>query len=117
MTTIFHIALADDWEASVGQGEYEAATRGVLYEPGGHIRATTASGVRAVLEGRYRDVRLPLLLVRLDAEALDAAGSSVEFGPDDVVRIRGTIPSGDPDVVRGTDELVRDADGWRLPQL
>ena len=117
MTTVFHIALADDWEASIGQGEYEAATRGVLYQPGGHIRATTASGVRAVLDGRYRDVRLPLLLVRLDAEALDAAGSPVEFGPGEEVRIRGTIPSGDPDVVRGTEHLARDADSWRSPQL
>ncbi len=116
MTGVYHVALADDWEASVPQGSYEAATRGVPYEPGGHIRATTAAGVRAVLDGVYAGLSLPLLLVRLDPEALTAAGSPVEYGPRaEEVRIRGPIPAGDDEVVLDATPLQHGAEGWLLP--
>ena len=36
---VCHIAIADDWGMSRKFGEYEVATRGVPWEPGGYIRA------------------------------------------------------------------------------
>jgi len=65
VTWIYHVAIADDWEAGLRIGSYEAATRGVLLEPGGHIRAVTADGVQQVLDDRYSDLTLPMLLVEL----------------------------------------------------
>lgn len=116
MTAVFHVALADDWESSLPQGAYEAATHGVPYEPGGHICATTAAGVPAVLAGAYRGLSLPLLLIRLDPDALGAVGSPVEYGPrDEEVRIRGPIPPGDDEVVLAAVPLRRGPTGWLLP--
>ena len=47
---VFHVAIADDWEASVPFGSYEAATRGVLVGLGQPIRTTTADGIQRVLK-------------------------------------------------------------------
>ena len=112
---IFHIAITDDWDMSEGAGEYSAATRGVAYEPGGHIRATTAPGIQAVLDDRYADLRLPLTLVTLDPARLRAAGIDVEVDADGTARIRGEIPRDASDVVVETTPL-RNVDGrWLAP--
>lgn len=117
MTLIYHVAIADDWEAAVAFGSYEAATRGVLYQSGEPIRAVTADGVQRVLDHRYQDLLLPLLLLVLDADALEAAGVAVDRGPGDAARIGGPLPPGDASVVRAVIPLRRDRDRWLTPDL
>lgn len=115
---VFHIAISDDWEAGVQMGAYEAATRGVLYEPGGWIRAVERGGVQTVLDERYRDLALPLAIVVLDARALLDSGVRVERDdPSGEVRIRGPIPAGDGTVVRAVVAPRREGDRWIAPEL
>ena len=97
---VYHVAIADDWEMSVPAGAYEAATRGTPYVDGGHIRACTAEAVQSVLDQRYADLTLPIVLVVLDAEALRRQGIAVEVDGAGV-RILGPIPSADRDVEIG----------------
>ncbi|HWT34331.1 MAG TPA: flavin reductase family protein [Microbacterium sp.] len=114
---IYHIAITDDWDMSELAGEYSAATRGVAYEPGGHIRATAASGIRAVLDDRYADLHLPLTLVVLDPERLTAAGVPVERNADGSARIRGEIPRDDSGVVIAATPLERVDGRWVVPDV
>ncbi|HKT56008.1 MAG TPA: flavin reductase family protein [Microbacterium sp.] len=112
---IFHIAITDDWDMSEMAGEYSAATRGVAYEPGGHIRATTAAGIQAVLDDRYADLHLPLTLVALDPDRLAAEGVPVEQDADGAARIRGEIPRDDSGVVVSATALERIDGRWIAP--
>lgn len=112
----FHVAIADDWEMSIGLGEYEAATRGVAYEPGGFIRATTLDGIQAVLDTKYHDLMLPLILVCIDTDALAASGVEVDHESGSTrVRIDGPLPSADPEVIREIIPLRRDQQRWMAP--
>ncbi|WP_173923712.1 DUF952 domain-containing protein [Agromyces sp. Marseille-P2726] len=116
MHRAFHVAIADDWEMSLGLGEYEAATRGLAYEPGGFIRATTRDGVQGVLDSKYQDLMLPLILVCIDTDALAASGVPVDHeAGSTTVRIDGPLPSGDPEVIRELIPLHRSQQGWLAP--
>ncbi|MEA4945631.1 MAG: hypothetical protein VB080_14485 [Propionicimonas sp.] len=118
MPSIYHIAIADDWEPSLRIASYEAATRGVLWEPGDHIRAVTAAGVQDVLDRHYQDLDLPLLLVELDPEGLAVAGVDVEQDADsEEARVLGPIPSADPAAVVSVRPLKRVDGRWRAPGL
>ena len=70
-----HIAIADDWGMSRKFGEYEVATRGMPWEPGGHIRACDPADVADVVATVYVDVRLPLLRIDCSVEGLARNGS------------------------------------------
>ncbi len=48
---VFHVAIADDWEAAVPFGSYEAATRGMILGVGQPIRTTSAARLQHVLDG------------------------------------------------------------------
>jgi len=109
---LVHIAIEDDWEMSLPLGSYEAATRGVAYEPGGYIRATTAAGVQTVLDRVYPDLTLPLLLVSLSVAGLEASGIDVEPARGDGWRIFGAIPCTDPAVVVAIRALERSGGRW-----
>jgi hypothetical protein len=114
----FHVAIADDWEASVPFGSYEAATRGVLVGVGQPIRTTTADDVQRVLDERYADLRLQLLVVELDLDAVAAAGIPVVR--DEVtgsVGVDGPLPSGDPTIVVRIVPVQRVESRWVAPEL
>lgn len=114
----FHVAIADDWEASVPFGSYEAATRGVLVGVGQPIRTTTADGIQQVLDTRYADLRLQLLVVELDLEAITAAG--IDLVRDEAsgsVGIDGPLPSGDPTIVVRVVPVPRPEGRWVAPEL
>ena len=101
---ILHVAISDDWEASRNFGEYEVSTRGVGLFDDGYIRATTASGLAEVLQQRYADLQLPLLLLVIDVDALTHAGVNVAWaepsgGPRSSPRIEGILPMNDEVVV------------------
>ncbi|MGN6273623.1 MAG: hypothetical protein ACTHMQ_11125 [Protaetiibacter sp.] len=114
----FHVAIADDWEASVPFGSYEAATRGVLVGLGQPIRTTTADGIQQVLDTRYSDLRLQLLVVELDLDAVAAAG--IDVVRDDAsgeIGIDGPLPSGDPTIVVRVIPVLRPEGRWIAPDL
>lgn len=115
---MFHVAIADDWEASVPFGSYEAATRGVLVGPGEAIRTTTADGVQRVLDERYADLHLQLLVVELDLAALDAVGIAiVRDAASGEVGIDGPLPPGDPSVVVRVVPVPNVGGRWVAPAL
>jgi uncharacterized protein (DUF952 family) len=112
---VHHVAIADDWEMSLAFGSYEAATRGVPYSPGGYIRAVPGDEVQTVLDERYADLTLPLLLVTIDVDALAAAGTDVEEGAGHAPRIRGPLPSADDQVIVAVRALRREKNRWVAP--
>jgi hypothetical protein len=112
------VAIADDWEASIPFGSYEAATRGVLVGVGQPLRTTTADGVQEVLDARYADLALPLLVVELDLNTVAEAGIPVVR--DEVsghVGIDGALPPGDPTIVVRVVPVPRVDGRWVAPDL
>lgn len=79
---LWHLALAEHWQEALRVGRYEWSTRGVTLEQQGYVHASTATQLPGVVAAFYRDVREPLVLLGLDAEALERAGSPVRW--DDV---------------------------------
>ncbi|NYJ02042.1 uncharacterized protein (DUF952 family) [Nocardioides thalensis] len=71
MATIFHLALASDWEAAQGEGAYTISTRGRTLAEEGFIHASRADQWPAVRERFYADVTEPLLLLQIDTDLLD----------------------------------------------
>lgn len=71
MATIFHIALASEWEAARAAGAYTTSTRGRTLAEEGFIHASRADQWPAVRERFYGDVTEPLVLLQIDTERLD----------------------------------------------
>jgi uncharacterized protein (DUF952 family) len=108
MSTIYHIALADDWEQALEDGQYSMSTRGLTLAEVGFIHSSTAAQVVAVANAYYKGAGDLLLLVidtdRVGAEIRwdDVPGSEAPFphiyGPlntDAVVEIRPFEPGPD----------------------
>ena len=71
-----------------------------------------------MLDDRYADLRLPVVVVVLDADALVASGVPVEASDDPGgVRVLGAIESNDPAIVIDVLPAVRDGDRWLAPEL
>ncbi|MFC7880038.1 DUF952 domain-containing protein [Isoptericola sp. NPDC057391] len=117
---LLHVAFSDDWEACGRFGEYDVATRSTLVDDAGHVHATTASGLPAVLRDVYGDATEALVLVVVDEDALAAQGIPVRWEPDAAgspsPRIGGPLP-----MDRGTAiavlEVERGPGGWVAPDL
>ncbi|MGK9147876.1 DUF952 domain-containing protein [Plantibacter flavus] len=113
MTRILHVAIVDDWEASRPFGEYEVSTRAVPFIDAGFVHATTADGLRAVLDDVYDSLHLPLVLVVLDVDELQAAGLEVTLDP--APRVHAPLPTDGTAIVAEL-PLDRDASGaWQVP--
>jgi uncharacterized protein (DUF952 family) len=109
---VFHVAIADDWEASLPFGSYEASTHGRSLEDEGFIHATTADGVQHVLDTCYAGMDMPLLLIALDPDAL---GVAVQWEPQLPPRILGAIPCTNEDAVVSVTPLSRASGRWLAP--
>ncbi len=109
--TIFHVAIADDWEASLPFGSYEAATHGRSLDDEGFIHATTVVGIQKVLDS-YAQIRMPLLLIALEPSAL---GVEVRWDPPEQPRILGPIPCTDSNAVMSVVPLERRDGKWVPP--
>lgn len=115
---MFHVAIADDWEASVPFGSYEAATRGVLEGEGEPIRTTSAARLQQVLDEHYADLVLPLLVIEIDLAALAEAGiPTVRHGASGALGIDGALPPGDPTIVVRVVPVPRVDGRWVAPTL
>ncbi|MCC6497508.1 MAG: hypothetical protein IT193_14745 [Propionibacteriaceae bacterium] len=116
MTWIYHVAIADDWKTDLRSESYEAATRGVLLEPGGHLPAVTSDGAQQVLDDRYADLTLPLLLVALNPDALVTTEIPVVRNAGSTgVRIGGPAPCLDALIVCQVQPLERVGARWLAP--
>lgn len=76
---IWHLALERDWEAARTGGSYEWSTLGATLAQQGFVHASTREQVDGVARGFYAAVAEPLVLLRLDVAALEAAGSPVRW--------------------------------------
>jgi len=71
MSTIYHIALADDWEQALEDGQYSMSTRGLTLAEVGFIHSSTAAQVVAVANAYYKGAGDLLLLV-IDTDRVGA---------------------------------------------
>jgi hypothetical protein len=100
MRWVCHVAIADDWDGSLSFGSDEAATRRIPYDEDEPIRAVIPERLQAMLDDRYQDLTLRLLLILLDADALTAAGTPVDREPNTGrVKMSGPLPPGDDTIV------------------
>lgn len=76
---IWHLALLGDWDAAVATGRYEWSTLGTTLAEQGFVHASTREQVDGVARAFYADVTEPMVLLELDAAALEAAGSPVRW--------------------------------------
>lgn len=117
---IMHVALADDWEGCLRFGEYDVATLVTPFDDIGYIHAATAAQLPAVLARPYAHVRMPLLLIVLDEQALTDAGIDVTWPPTDsgdrAPRITSPFPMEAPIVIT-TIALERRDNRWIIPDL
>jgi uncharacterized protein (DUF952 family) len=118
---LLHVAIADDWEPARRFGEYEASTRGLTLDEVGYIHATTEAGLPVVLDDVYGDMELPLVVVVIDGDVLQASG--IEVVADDSAvppmsswKILGALPM-DSDVILGEISLRRIDGRWAVPDL
>lgn len=87
MGTVFHLALASDWQAAQDAGAYTVSTRGRTLADEGFIHASRGDQWPAVRDRFYADVTEQLLLLKIDTARLDvpvvdepgAPGSSETF--------------------------------------
>lgn len=113
MTKILHVAIVDDWEASRPFGEYEVSTRAVPFVDAGFVHATSADRLPEVLERVYGSLQLPLVLIVLDVEELQASGLQVTWAP--TPRVIAPLPTAGPAITAEL-PLERDAAGaWQVP--
>lgn len=81
-TAIFHVAVRDDWDAARAAGRYEVSSRGRTLADEGFIHASTHEQLPGTLERFYGDLDpSSLVILELDVDALDAAGSPVRYEP------------------------------------
>jgi uncharacterized protein (DUF952 family) len=125
MRRILHAALPADWAAARSAGSYAVSTRGSSLAEVGFIHASTERQLPGVLDVAYADLAELLLLV-LDVEALEAAGSPVQWddvpdAPQPFPHIYGSVPTtvvGQGNPVIAVLPLGRSPEsGWLLPDL
>ena len=73
---IYHLALADDWQAARVVGEYRISTRGLTLAQVGFIHASYAHQIEATHQRFFADAG-PLKLLVLDPARLEALGLAV----------------------------------------
>jgi len=73
--TVFHIADLGQWEDAVAASEYRWSTRGATLEEVGFIHCSaTPDQVERVAGFIYRDHAGPLVVLEIDADAVERAG-------------------------------------------
>jgi len=70
VATIFHLALASDWDDAQATGSYLISTRGRTLAEQGFIHASRGDQWPAVQERFYADVTAPMVLLQIDTDRL-----------------------------------------------
>ena len=74
-----HIALASDWEQARAQGVYRVSTVGRTIDDEGFIHASLPEQVEATAARYYADLGLPLVVLLMDSDRLEAGGVPVRL--------------------------------------
>ncbi len=77
MTTIYHLAMPDDWAAAAADTHYRRSTRGLSLDDVGFIHCSTADQVPRTAATYYDDVE-SLVLLSIDPDLVGAAELRVE---------------------------------------
>ena len=64
--SLFHVALAADWQQALATGEYRVSTRGRTLAQEGFLHMSYAAQWPGVLAAYYSDVTEPLVLLEAD---------------------------------------------------
>ena len=78
---IYHLALRSDWDAAVAAGTYRVSTVGLGIDEVGFIHASRADHLQATARRFYDDLGVPLVLLVLARDRLDASGIPVVDDP------------------------------------
>jgi len=91
MPSVFHVATRADWDAARAAGRYEVSSRGRTLADEGFIHASTHEQLPDTLARHYGDLDpATLVVLELDVDALDAAGSPVRY--EHVAGVRAPFP-------------------------
>jgi uncharacterized protein (DUF952 family) len=107
--TLYHLALAADWEAARAAGDYRVSTVGVPLEQQGFVHTSFAHQVRGVADRYYADVG-PLVLLHVDETRLTAPWrvDPVPGAAEGYPHVYGPIPLA---AVLAVTPVTREADG------
>ncbi|MGC0271787.1 DUF952 domain-containing protein [Pseudactinotalea sp. Z1739] len=83
MTTIWHLAEPEYWQAAQESGWYDRSTRGATLDQVGFVHCSSPDQLARVAEAGYADVSGDLLVLEVDRAGLDRAGSPVRYEPGD----------------------------------
>ena len=95
MATIFHLALASDWEAAKAAGSYTMSTRGRTLAEEGFIHASRGDQWPGVRDRFYAAVTEPLVLLQIDTDRLGVPvieEPAVPGGTETFPHIYGPLP-------------------------
>jgi len=113
-STIFHVALPDDWHEAAKTDHYRVSTRGVMLEQEGFIHCSYPHQLEGVANRFYADLS-DLLLLQIDIERVDAE-ILVEPPADGVdelfPHVYGPIPV---EAIVAITPWRRHGDTWRRP--
>ena len=74
-----HIALTSDWERARAEGEYRVSTVGRTIDDEGFIHASLPEQVAATAGRYYAGLGVPLVVLVMDSDRLEAAGVPVRL--------------------------------------
>lgn len=81
MTTLWHLAEPADWALAQAVGSYEGSTRGASLAEVGFVHCSYPEQLPLVVAVFYADVVSDYVILELDRERLEAAGSPVRDEP------------------------------------
>lgn len=83
MTTVWHVALVDDWEAARARGSYAISSRGLTLDEVGFVHCSYAHQLASVVRRFYADEAARLVLLGIDTKRLAAVGVETRDEPGD----------------------------------
>lgn len=81
MTTLWHLAGSADWQAAQVAGSYERSTRGASLEEVGFVHCSYPEQLPSVVSTLYSDTIGEFVVLELDRQRLEQAGSPVRDEP------------------------------------
>lgn len=93
---VLHLAHVDEWAQALQTGQFEWSTRGQTLAQVGFIHMSTDSQLVGVAQRYYADDPEPLLLLVVDVEHTEAAGSPLRWESADGEKyphVYGPIPT------------------------
>ncbi len=76
---ILHLTRQADWDHALARGTYRISSLGATLEQEGFIHASTEIQLPTVAAAFYAEVPDPLVVLRMDEEAIRAAGIEVRY--------------------------------------